>query len=52
MLATPLSTMDIARGELTWSLLRGGIYCGFLLVMVAMGLVSSWWAVLSCRPHC
>ena len=47
MLATPLTTMDIARGELSWSLLRGGIYsAGFLVVMVAMGLVSSWWAVL------
>ena len=40
MLATPLTTMDIARGELSWSLLRGGIYsAAFLLVMVAMGLV-------------
>jgi lipooligosaccharide transport system permease protein len=48
MLATPLTTMDIARGELTWSLLRGGIYsAGFLVVMVAMGLVSSWWALLA-----
>lgn len=48
MLATPLSTGDIARGELSWSLLRGGIYAtGFLLVMVAMDLVSSWWAVLA-----
>ncbi len=47
-LATPLSTGDIARGELSWSLLRGGIYsAGFLAVMVAMGLVSSWWAVLA-----
>ncbi len=47
MLATPLTTMDIARGELSWSLLRGGIYStAFLLVMVAMDLVSSWWAVL------
>jgi len=48
MLATPLTTMDIARGELSWSLLRGGIYsAGFLVVMVAMGLVSSWWALLA-----
>ncbi|MBB3044294.1 ABC transporter permease [Nocardioides sp. LMS-CY] len=47
MLATPLTTMDIARGELSWSLLRGGLYsAGFLVVMVAMDLVSSWWAVL------
>jgi lipooligosaccharide transport system permease protein len=48
MLATPLTTSDIARGELAWSLLRGGIYSAvFLLVMVAMGLVHSWWAVLA-----
>lgn len=47
MLATPLTTSDIARGELSWSLLRGGTYsAAFLLVMVAMGLVHSWWAVL------
>jgi lipooligosaccharide transport system permease protein len=47
MLATPLTTMDIARGELSWSLLRGGVYsAAFLVVMVAMGLVSSWWALL------
>lgn len=48
MLATPLTTSDVARGELSWSLLRGGIYSlAFLLVMVAMGLVHSWWAVLA-----
>jgi lipooligosaccharide transport system permease protein len=48
MLATPLTTNDIARGELSWSLLRGGIYSAvFLLVMVAMGLVHSWWSVLA-----
>ncbi len=48
MLATPLTTTDVARGELSWSLLRGGIYSlAFLLVMVAMDLVHSWWAVLA-----
>jgi lipooligosaccharide transport system permease protein len=48
MLATPLTTSDIARGELSWSLLRGGLYSAvFLLVMVAMSLVHSWWAVLA-----
>jgi lipooligosaccharide transport system permease protein len=47
MLATPLTTTDVARGELTWSLLRGGIYSAvFLLVMVSMDLVHSWWALL------
>jgi lipooligosaccharide transport system permease protein len=48
MLATPLTTTDVARGELAWSLLRGGVYAlAFLLVMVGMGLVQSWWAVLA-----
>lgn len=48
MLATPLTTTDVARGELAWSLLRGGIYSlVFLLVMLTMGLVHSWWAVLA-----
>lgn len=48
MLATTLTTMDVARGELGWSLLRGGTYsAAFLLVMLPMGLVSSWWAVLA-----
>jgi lipooligosaccharide transport system permease protein len=48
ILATPMSTLDVARGELSWCLLRGGIYSmGFEVVMAAMGLVHSWWAVLA-----
>ena len=48
MLATPLTTGDIARGEIIWGLLRGSVYStAFLLVMVVMGLVHSWWAVLA-----
>jgi lipooligosaccharide transport system permease protein len=48
MLATPLSAADVARGEITWGQLRGGTYSFvFLLIMVAMGLVESWWAVLA-----
>ncbi len=48
MLATPLTTGDVARGEIVWGQLRGGSYsAAFLLVMVAMGLVDSWWAVLA-----
>jgi len=47
MLATPLDAHDIARGEVTWALARGGVYAiGFLLVMVAFGLVASPWGVL------
>jgi lipooligosaccharide transport system permease protein len=48
VLATPVSSMNIASGEIGWALLRGGVYSsGFLLVMLAMGLVGSWWAVLA-----
>ncbi len=47
-LATPLSTGDIARGEITWSLLRGGAYsAAFVVFMGMLGLISSWWAVLA-----
>ncbi len=48
MLTTPLSTTDIARGEIAWGQLRGSAYAAaFLLVMTALGLVSSWWALLA-----
>ncbi len=48
ILATPMTTVDVARGEIAWSLLRGGIYsAGFLVVMAAMGLIGSWWALLA-----
>ena len=48
MLATPLTTGDVARGEIAWGLLRGSTYsAAFLLVMAAMGLVHSCWAVLA-----
>ncbi|MTD59523.1 ABC transporter permease [Amycolatopsis pithecellobii] len=47
MLATPIGPLDIAMGEISWSVLRGGIYSvAFFGVMLAMGLVSSPWAVL------
>jgi lipooligosaccharide transport system permease protein len=48
MLATPLTTGDVARGEIAWSQLRGSAYAAaFLVTMTAMGLVHSWWAVLA-----
>jgi lipooligosaccharide transport system permease protein len=48
VLATPMGPRDVARGEIAWAVLRGAVYsAGFLLVMVAMGLVGSWWAVLA-----
>ncbi len=48
MLATPLGPGDIARGEIAWGQLRGATYsAAFLLLMTAMGLVRSWWALLA-----
>jgi lipooligosaccharide transport system permease protein len=48
MLATSLGPMDVALGEIAWSLLRGGIYsAGFVTVMLLMGLLESWWALLA-----
>jgi lipooligosaccharide transport system permease protein len=48
VLATPMRPIDIATGELAWSLCRAGFYSGtFLAVMAAMGLVESWWALLA-----
>ncbi len=48
MLATPLTTSDVARGEIVWSQLRGSTYAAaFLVTMTAMGLVHSWWAILA-----
>jgi lipooligosaccharide transport system permease protein len=48
ILATPLSSGDIAVGELIWALIRGGLYAiGFLLVMVVLGLVVSPWVILA-----
>src|SRR3954471_23039967 len=48
VLATPMGPHDIARGEVSWAVLRGAIYsAGFLVVMLVMGYVGSWWAVLA-----
>jgi len=46
MLATPIRPMEIAIGELLWAIIRGSLYtiC-FLIIMVAMGLTTVWWAL-------
>src|SRR6202035_2115215 len=47
-LSTPMRPGDVALGEISWALLRGGLYAlAFLLVMLAMGLGHSAWAVLA-----
>ncbi len=48
VLATPLGVADIALGEIAWALLRGTLYAfGFIVVMAALGLVISPWALLA-----
>jgi lipooligosaccharide transport system permease protein len=47
VLATPLGPRDVARGELLWALLRGGVYsAAFVVTMWLFGDLLSWWAVL------
>jgi lipooligosaccharide transport system permease protein len=47
MLATSLGPLDVAIGEISWALIRGGLYSvGFFVVMLVMGLTASWWAAL------
>ncbi|MGQ0824254.1 MAG: ABC transporter permease [Actinomycetota bacterium] len=48
ILATPVNAFEVATGEMLWSLLRGSVYSiAFLGMMVALGLVASWWALLA-----
>jgi lipooligosaccharide transport system permease protein len=48
ILATPMSPGDVAAGELSWALIRGGLYAvGFVGVMLLLGLFVSPWVVLA-----
>lgn len=48
VLSTPLDARDVARGEITWALIRGTVYAlAFVLVMLVLGLVHSPWALLA-----
>ena len=48
VLATPVTPVDVAVGEIGWALMRGSFYStAFLVVMLVMGLVASWWAALA-----
>ena len=47
-LSTSMRPVDVALGEITWALIRGGLYASaFMIIMLAMGLVHSPWAVLT-----
>jgi len=48
VLATPVTPVDVAVGEITWALARGSLYsAAFIVVMLFMGLITSWWALLA-----
>ena len=48
VLATPMRAWNVATGEVSWALLRGATYsAAFIVVMLAMDLIRSWWAVLA-----
>ena len=48
ILATPMRTVDVARGEIVWGQLRGALYAAaFLVVMAMLGLTHTWWALLA-----
>jgi lipooligosaccharide transport system permease protein len=48
ILSTPLGVGDVALGEISWALIRGGLYTiGFMAVMVLLGLVVSPWVILA-----
>jgi lipooligosaccharide transport system permease protein len=48
IITTPIGIPDISVGEIIWATLRGTIYgAGFLIVILALGLIKSVWAVLA-----
>jgi lipooligosaccharide transport system permease protein len=48
MLSTSLGPMDVALGEIAWALLRGALYStSFMIVVTPLGLVHSWWGLLT-----
>ena len=52
ILATPMTTADIALGEIGYSTFRGSLYsAAFLVTLVSLGMAGSWWVVMA-LPVC
>ena len=52
ILATPVRPKDVATGETMWAVVRALIYsAAYLVVIAALGLVESWWAIFA-LPAC
>jgi lipooligosaccharide transport system permease protein len=52
MLSTPVKPNDVGVGETMWAVVRSLMYStAYFAVIVLLGLVSSWWAILT-LPAC
>lgn len=48
VLSTPMRILDVAAGEVLWALMRSATYAAsFVVVMAALGLITSPWAALA-----
>jgi lipooligosaccharide transport system permease protein len=48
MLATPVGPIDVALGETGWAIFRGFLYSiGFVITVAGLGLIHSWWGLLT-----
>jgi lipooligosaccharide transport system permease protein len=48
VVSTPTGVEDVAVGEVLWAVARGSVYSmGFIVVMLALGLIASPWAILA-----
>ena len=48
VIATPVGVEEVTLGEVIWAVARGSLYSiGFIVFMLALGLIQSWWAVLA-----
>src|SRR4029077_20237258 len=48
MLSTAIGPTDVALGETAWAQFRGLLYAtGFVITIAALGLIHSWWGLLT-----
>ena len=48
VIATPVGVEEVTLGEVIWAVARGSLYSiGFIVFMLVLGLIQSWWAVLA-----
>lgn len=46
VIATPVTPLGIALGEIGWAVWRGGVYAAcFVVIMLVLGVAPSWWVI-------